>query len=72
LWIRAEVARPGDVITNHHHLSLDKDVVLGWTSKKREAISDLDDSLILLGEEETKYFHGRWHSFPHGLQIREP
>ena len=32
-WIRVEEARPGDVITNHQNLSLDKDVAPGWTSK---------------------------------------
>jgi hypothetical protein len=51
---------------------LDKDVAPGWTTKQREAISHLDDSLRLLGEEATEACHRRWHSLPHDLQIREP
>jgi len=72
LWLRAEVTRTRDVITNHHHLSLDKYVAPRWKTKQREAIAHLYDSLILLGEEKEKYFHRRWHSLPHGLQIKEP
>jgi hypothetical protein len=51
---------------------LDKDITLGWKSKQREVISHIDDTLRLLGEVETKSFHERWHSLPHGLRIREP
>jgi hypothetical protein len=51
---------------------LDGDVALGWTTKQREAISHLDDSLRLLGEEAAEACHRRWHSLPHDLQIREP
>jgi len=64
--------RPGDFITNHHNLYLDKYVAPGWKSKKREAMDHLDDSLILIGEEAAEACHGRWHPFPHGLQIRDP
>jgi hypothetical protein len=35
-------------------------------------MAHLDDSLILLGEEAAEAFHRRWHSLPHGFQIREP
>jgi hypothetical protein len=59
-WIRVEEARPGDVITNHQNLSLDKDVAPGWTSKQIEEMGHLDDSLRLLGEEVAKSFHRRW------------
>ena len=53
LWIRENISRPKHVIKRHHSLSLDKDVALGWMVKQREVISHLDDSLRLLGEEET-------------------
>jgi hypothetical protein len=35
-------------------------------------MAHLEDTLRLLGEEATKSFHRRWHSFPHNLQVREP
>jgi hypothetical protein len=50
LWFRDEVVGPRDVINDNHNLSLDGDVALQWTTKKREAITHLDGSLILLGE----------------------
>jgi hypothetical protein len=53
LWIRVEAARPGDVITSHHNLSLDKEIAPIWTTKQREEMAHLDDSLRLLGEEAT-------------------
>jgi acyl-CoA thioesterase len=34
LWIRVEVARPKDVINNHHSLSLDKDITPRWHPNK--------------------------------------
>jgi hypothetical protein len=71
LWIRAEVAKPRDVITNHHNLSLDKDVTPGCTSKQREAMAHIDDSLRLLGEEAIEVCNRMWHSLPQGFQIIE-
>jgi hypothetical protein len=59
LWIRVEEARHGDVITNHHNLSWDKDVAPGWTTKQREEMDHPDDSLGLLGEEAAKDCHRR-------------
>jgi hypothetical protein len=51
---------------------LDKDITPGWTTKQREVISHIDDTLRLLGEVAVEACHRRWHSLPHGLRIREP
>jgi hypothetical protein len=72
LWIRAEAARPKYVINNYHNLSLDKDINIGWTTKKREVIAYLHESLRLLGEEAIKTCHRRWNSLPYDFHIMEP
>ena len=53
LWIRAKDVRPKNFINNHHNLSLDKDITLGWKTKQREDIAHIDDTLILFGEVAT-------------------
>jgi len=50
---------------------LDGDVDPRCTSKKREAISHLYDSLKLLGEEAVEVFQKTWNFFPHNLKIKE-
>jgi hypothetical protein len=59
LLIRFEEVRHGDIITNHHNICLDKYVAPGWTTKQREEMAHLDESLILLGEEVEESFHRR-------------
>jgi len=53
LWIRDEEGRLGDVITSHNNLSISKEIVAIWTNKKREEMDHLNDTLRLLGDEET-------------------
>ena len=53
LWIRDEEGRLGDVITSHNNLSIYKEIVPIWTTKQREEMDHLNDTLRLLGDEET-------------------
>jgi hypothetical protein len=68
LWIRVEASRSRDVINNHHSLSLNRDIDPRWTSKQREVISDLDDTLRLLGKVVAESCHRRWHFFASWLE----
>ena len=53
LWIRDEEGRLGDVITSHNNLSIYKEIVPIWKTKQREEMDHLNDTLRLLGDEET-------------------
>jgi hypothetical protein len=53
LWIRDEEGRLGDVITSHSSLSIYKGIVPIWTTKQREEMDHLNDTLRLLGDEDT-------------------
>jgi hypothetical protein len=48
------------------------DVAPTLEEKKGKAITHLEDTLRLLGDETTLDCQRRWHSLPHGIQIKEP
>lgn len=72
LWIRVEVTNPKDVLAIPKNFYIDQDVAPIWQEKQVEAMSDLEDTLRLLGEEATLSCHRRWQSLPHDIQIRQP
>jgi hypothetical protein len=37
-----------------------------------EAMADLEDTLMLMGEEAAEACHRMWNSLPHSLEVREP
>ena len=53
LWIKDQAGRLGDVITSHNNLSIYKEIVPIWTTKQREEMDHLNDTLRLLGDKET-------------------
>ena len=71
LYMRAEIVKLKNVISNHGLISNDAALAPKYIATQETTILHFEDTFRMLGTKSMQACQRRWHALPHSLHIRE-